>query len=66
MIALGSVAWQATSGTAEADSPNYDAVKTLIDQYKVDDSVKLNANDKLNIPTDPTRRGGVSTRDLWR
>ena len=42
-----------TTGTAvHAKGTDYDNVKSLIDQHRVGDQVKLNANDKLGIPTD--------------
>lgn len=46
--------------TAQADGEDYAALKKLITENRVGERVKLDANDKLTIPTDP--KGGVAYR----
>lgn len=44
--------------TVQAAGPNYETVKDIIARHRSGDQVKLNANDKLGVPTDP--KAGVA------
>ena len=60
VMAIAILAVFSVGDAAQADGGDYAALKKMITENRVGERVKLNANDKLTIPTDP--KGGVEYR----
>lgn len=60
VMAIAILAVFSVGDAAQADGGDYAALKKMITENRVGERVKLDANDKLTIPTDP--KGGVEYR----